>query len=386
MSTRACTDLVSCERAGRVWRDTLVSADVRSGRWGAPCADVYGADACNGRRDPLLLLTHLPKAGGSGLGAALGSVLSKTGSPLEACHVLWNGLDRASVCTALRSWVRRRSIRQSPPLPHGAQLAAHAGNASLASTVPFRHCASLWAQHVDFSAVELVRSAHPHLAVRPVMLVRHPVSLFFSEFLYKRHCLWRQQGRRAPDAASALGLSEHITRLRESPDRRLLLTHFLAGSSWCSCSPDRNVRRALPAKTLRARALANAATYWFIGTVERAAPSMRLLGRLLGLEGVHGSLHTRSHAGFAASLSRSRLESARGEDAGGLAGWAANSTNALGECVDSSALPPADRPSVAQRAEVTALLAEDISLYKELDRRLSRAIVKFTDSSVQSRE
>ena len=377
MTTTACTELVACERAGRVWRDTLVSFDVQSGRWGAPCVDVYGPDACTGRRDPLLLLTHLPKAGGSGLGAALGSVSSKTGSPLEACHLLWNGLDRASVCTALRSWVRRRSIRQSPPLPHGAQLAARSGmsaNASLVSSVPFRHCASLWAQHVDFSVVELVRSAHPHLAVRPVMLVRHPVSLFFSEFLYKRHCLWRQQGLRAPDAASALSLSEHITRLRKSPDRRLLLTHFLAGSSWCSCSPDRNVRRALPAATLRARALANAATYWFIGTVERAAPSMRLLGRLLGLEGAHSSLHTRSHAGFAASLSRSRLESARGEGTAGLAGWAANRTNALGQCVDSSSLPPADRPSVAQRAEVTALLAEDISLYMELDSRLSRQL------------
>jgi hypothetical protein len=188
-------------------------------------------------------------------------------------------------------------------------------------------------QHFDFSLVELVRAEQPTLPVRPVMLVRHPVDLFFSEYLYKKHCLWRQQGRSAPGSDAPRSLPHHIARLRASRERRAPLATFLAGSSWCSCATDREARRAMPSANLRARALANAATYMLVGTLERVGPSMELLGSLLGLNG-------------SALLPRDGQHT---------------NTNAFERCVDRSALPEADQPTPSQRAEVAALLAEDVA-------------------------
>ena len=52
-----------------------------------------------------------------------------------------------------------------------------------------------------------------------VVSVRRPTSLLFSEFVYKKHCLWRQQGVR-PDVAylarelpaGAVRIASHVCR------------------------------------------------------------------------------------------------------------------------------------------------------------------------------
>jgi hypothetical protein len=205
---------------------------------------------------------------------------------------------------------------------------------------------------VDFSLIEHIRAAHPRRTVRAIMFVRHPVSLFFSEFLYKKHCLWRQQGRRAPDGRSRVSLVRHIARLRAQAERRLPLTLFLAGASWCSCADDRSARSALPSATLRRRALVNAATYAVIGTLELIGPSMRLLSHLLGGSGFNAYAAGRALA----------------------AGEHQRHVNALAQCVPDAALPADDLPTAAQRAEVAELLAEDTRLYEALDRRLRQRL------------
>ena len=101
-------------------------------------------------------------------------------------------------CRGVRRWIRRRGVWHAPPLPYGPGAAG--ANASLRSAVPLAHCGLLWAQHGDASLLELARAAHPQRRVLGVAVVRRPTSLFFSEFVYKKHCLWRQQGVR-PDVA-----------------------------------------------------------------------------------------------------------------------------------------------------------------------------------------
>lgn len=276
------------------------------------------------------------------MGVELLDVLSRRGSALEACHLYWNGVDRKETCRAVSSWIQQRSVRQAPPSTLRARDGA---NASLRSGVPFQHCALVWAQHMDYSFVERIRAIYPQRKVRGLTLLRHPVQLFFAEFLYKKHCLWRQQGRGAPEKGSAISLMQHIDRLRKSGERRTLLTHFLAGASWCSCAPERAARRKLPIEALRQRALANAAEYAMIGTLERLGPSMRLLHTLLGT---------------------ARNRSTHTNDA---------NENALEHCIRREELPVVDFPTRAQHALVTALMATDVSLYKEIDRRLKQRLV-----------
>ena len=119
--------------------------------------------------DTLVVFTHLPKAGGSMLGPLLRA--HQGGSTLEACHLLWNGNDREYVCSALHSWVSRRNSNVQNNVLH------HSANANLTPAVAFQRCATLWAQHVDFSVIELVRHHHPQLHVRPIMMVRHPADV-----------------------------------------------------------------------------------------------------------------------------------------------------------------------------------------------------------------
>ena len=135
-----------------------MSARASDGHWHAPCVDVHGQSAvraCASFSGTLVVFTHLAKAGGSTMGAALSAAI-RAQSPLETCHVYWNGLGREAVCPKLRAWVRHGMIRQAPTLPHG-------GNATLASSVPFRHCSLIWLQHIDYSLVETIRRAHPRL-------------------------------------------------------------------------------------------------------------------------------------------------------------------------------------------------------------------------------
>ena len=366
------------------------------GRWSnLPCADAFAASAikvCNverQQRGELLVFTHLPKAGGSSIGAALTSAFSTSASPLAPCHLLWNGRDRAKACGAMSNWITGPTgIRQAPLLPHGP-LSSSGANASLSSAVPFQHCGFLWAQHVDFSIVERIRAASlPRARVRPVTFVRHPVSLFFSEFLYKKHCLWRQQGRAAPDRSSASSLARHIARLRSSPGLRTLLTRFLAGASWCSCPAETSTAAAAARSSsgsggggssgsgggsssggsssssheireLRRRARANAATYALIGSLERFNGSMSLLSRLLDKAfAPRRSISPMGRSTYGTGHHRELAAS-----------------NALEDCgVRREALPAADLPTEAQRAEVTRLLAEDIALYEELDRALAERL------------
>ena len=136
-----------------------------------------------------------------------------------------------------------------------------------------------------------------------------------------------------------MSLAEHINRLRAEPELRTPLTHFLAGASWCSCAPDRDIRRALPAAKLHARAIANAKKYVVLGTLEHATASFQLVHQLLGT---------------GRSVVRTRA--------------AANAphANAFVQCVDPSTLPAEDRPNAAQKNEVTKLLSRDVALYQIL--------------------
>lgn len=337
----SCRSLVACLNEGRNWRGTLV--DVRAdGRWGDPCSSGKDSDACGPYGRELVVFTHFPKAGGSAVGEKLAAALSAA-SPLAACHLLWNGLDRESTCTSIKTWVGRRTLRLAPTLPYG--IAARNSNSSLVSAVPFRLCKLLWAQHLDFSLIAQIKSQHPSLIIRPVMFVRHPVDLFFSEYLYKRHCLWRQQGKSEPDLSSNRTLSQHIAQLRNSRERRMQLTWFLAGASWCSCAPSLHVHRARPTRELQTLARRNAANYLLIGTVERLDASMQLLSRLLGV-----SLVLPSKGGATARK------------------------NALDGCVSVRELPSGDTPSDQQRSVVSKLRQEDIDLYNELDHALARRI------------
>lgn len=305
--------------------------------------------------DSIVLFTHLPKAGGSTVGALLSASVQSTKITAALrrdtpCHLLWNGLDRASVCDAVRTWLRNKSKHlQAGKTPLSDGAGSSAANASLATATPFLRCATLWAQHVDYSLVELAREYHPKLAIHPVMMLRHPVELFFSEYLYKRHCLWRQQGRRAPDANSGLSLPQHIARLRREPARRTLLMRFLAGASWCSCARDWETRRVLPLSELRDRAIANAHTYAVLGSLRRASDSLHQIDRLL---------HHFNNGSHRASGEPSRA-----------AGPSASVVNALDRCVEASAVPATDLPTATQRAEVATLMAADVRLYEELERR-----------------
>ncbi len=229
-------------------------------------------------------------------------------------------------------------------------------NASLTSGVALSRCSVLWAQHADFSLVRMLRT-HAALGARrvvPIVLVRHPTSLFFSEFLYKRHCYWRQLGLPAPPPGTPRTLAQAIARLRAQPGQRTLLSRFLAGNSWCSCADSAD--GATPPRdgaALRRAALANAASYELVGVLERYNLTLQLLRHALG-----------AGAG-SAELAAAPI----GRGANGPNGVA----NAIDTCVGKGVtIPRSHRPTAAQRAEVAALLREDIELYERLDRRLLR--------------
>ena len=59
----------------------------KAGEWYAPCAEAHGAAACRRTRSPLVVLAHLPKAGGTSLGHALAAALQ---GRLSACHLSWS--------------------------------------------------------------------------------------------------------------------------------------------------------------------------------------------------------------------------------------------------------------------------------------------------------
>ncbi len=350
----ACAPLVACERAGRVWKGRLMSA-AADGHWTVPCVQAHPAEATacaralrrSRRREGLLVFTHLPKAGGSSFGAML-TRAQRGSSSLEACRLLWNGLEPNEVCPRVREWLSLKAVQLAPLLPLTGSTGLGGHNATLVSAVPFRHCGSLWAQHVDYSIVEAIKDAHPQLRVRPMMLVRHPATLFFSEFLYKKHCLWRQQGLTTPPPSASISLAQHIERLRQSPGRQTLLTRFLAGASWCSCSADRLGRRQWSIHELRRRARRNAAAYAFIGVLERYNESMHVLRQLLAVDGIWQT-HRKHEQALVHTSARS---------------------NTLNSCVSPAHVPSSDMPTVEQRADVLELLHEDVQLYHELERRL----------------
>ena len=191
------------------------------------------------------------------------------------------------------------------------------------------------------------------------MYVRHPADIFFSEFLYKKHCLWKQQGLHVAPAATSASLAEHIARLERSPGQRTVLTRFLAGASWCSCSADLHERRLWSAAELRRRARRNAATYLLIGVLERYNESMRLLERKLDDRGGRSG--------------RQQQQQQQQQRAIGRVAASARS-NALDACISQGDVPPSDLPTDAQRSAVLELLREDVDLYHELEQRLLREL------------
>ena len=185
-----------------------------------------------------------------------------------------------------------------------------------------------------------------------VSLLNAQVDLFFSEFLYKKHCLWRQRGLTAAQGEADLqpwgsSLSGQIRGLRLSKGRQLLLTRFLAGRSWASCSWQRgrgsDERRLTTegggADFLRTQALANSETYELVGFLRKLPQTLRLLQSSIGWPALN---ETPPHA------------------------------NPLSRCVSNGQLPPEDVPTAQQRAEVSAILREDIALYEELEQRFDQ--------------
>lgn len=182
--------LLQCERQGHVWGGTLFAAaptdgfvfpgkcasGCAAGEWYAPCLEAHSEAAkCTSLPRELVILTHLPKAGGSSLGEAL--MRAHTGANrLGACRLLWNGRSRRTVCRGIREWIGRRGVSRAPPLPFGSlRSAAPIANASLETALAFRRCSFLWTQHMDFSIVELIQQLHPGILVRPIIVLRNPV-------------------------------------------------------------------------------------------------------------------------------------------------------------------------------------------------------------------
>ena len=361
----SCSELVACERGGRFWNGKLMAA-APDGRWTVPCVEAHprGVSACKravgSPRRHLAVFTHLPKAGGTSLGEWL-SASFRSQSPLEACRVLWNGQDAPRTRARILEWMARRPAGSAPALPMSLDGGLGAENATLASAVPLSRCSFLWAQHMDYSIVQAIRLAQPRLVVHAIMFVRHPASLFFSEYLYKRHCLWRQQGLPAPPPSVSRTLAMHIERLRSRPGQRSLLTRFLAGASWCSCAADLLRRRKWSSAQMRRRALRNAAQYAFIGILERYNESMHLLRRSMGA-GALGVRHMRdlAHADSAPPVAAHMSGHLR--------------SNSLKACVSQEGIPSSDFPTTKQRAEVFELLRDDVQLYLELEHRLLRQL------------
>ena len=100
---------------------------------------------------------------------------------------------------------------------------------------------------------------------------------------------------------------------------------------------------------------------------------MRLLERVLGL-----GLNTMSSRSYgvdnASSSMTNSLQDIGMVNATSVAPTSPSVLNALKACIPPGAVPDADRPTATQRAEVQALLEDDITLYNELDRRLTRQL------------
>ena len=379
--------MAAAPRDGFVWPGKC-AAGCTTGEWFAPCAEAHGAARCKEETDaPLVIFTHMPKCGGTSLGQALVAA-HQAQSQLSACHLRWNGHAATHSCGAVRRWLRRRGVWHAPPLPFGASGAA--ANVSLASGAPSRHCGLLWAQHMDASLLSLARAAHPQRRVLAVLVVSRPAKLFFREFRYKKHCLWRQQGLAADDAAYARrelpagrSLAAQIEALRRSPTRRTMLLRFLAGSSWCSCSPYRGLLRgALPSGgnvTTASAAADNAAA----NAAANANSSLDGRGSLRSTE-------TIGQVDDSRDLERLRRRARRGARQYAVIGVLERPAetelllrDALGwphlrlehhnpSCVGKS--PREDEPTAEQQAEVAMLLREEQLVYDEIVRRFERQI------------
>ena len=149
------SSLIECERAGNIYHSTLyASAPVdgfrfpgkcalgcRAGSWYAPCVDAHATSAaCAPARREILVLTHMPKAGGSSLGESVQAALQarhKSGQQPHMsapCRLFWNGRSARDVCPRVKEWISRRSPRRPPPLSfarEGALLAHPSPNSSL---------------------------------------------------------------------------------------------------------------------------------------------------------------------------------------------------------------------------------------------------------------
>ena len=410
MAACSLRSLITCEEQGLAWqqreaappllmaaapRDGFVwpgkcAAGCAAGEWYAACAEAHDAASCTEEpHEPLVIFTHMPKCGGTSIGQALVAAHSAR-SNLSACHLRWNGHGAAHTCSAVRRWLKRRGVWHAPPLPFGASSAAVVANASLAHGTPSRHCGLLWAQHMDASLLSLARAAHPQRRVLAVLVVSRPAELFFREFRYKKHCLWRQQGLAAADAAYARrelpggsSLAAQITALRRSPTRRTMLLRFLAGSSWCSCSP-----RTAPYRKLLRRASGVAAVANANASANASANAANVsLDGLAGLDGlslteVGGMVDGAQH------LERLRRRARRGVRQYALIGVLERPAQTelllrevLGwphlrlehhnpSCVGKT--PREDEPTPEQQAEVAMLLREEHSLYNEIVERFER--------------
>ena len=423
MSRSACDlrRLVACEEHGLAWQQApsprpdredvpplLMAAAPRdgfkwpgkcaagcaAGEWFAPCAEAHGATRCTEEPDtPLVIFTHMPKCGGTSLGQALVAA-HQAQSQLSACHLRWNGHAAVHTCGAMRRWLRRRGVWHAPPLPFGTSSSAASANASLSHGAPSRHCGMLWAQHMDASLLSLARAAHPQRRVLAVLVVSSPARLFFREFRYKKHCLWRQQGLAAADAAYARrelpagrSLAAQIAALRRSPTRRTMLLRFLAGSSWCSCSP-----RAAPHRRLlrRASSLATATAVTTAAAIAAAAAAAAanasLDDRLDGLR----STELNGAGEDTQSLERLRRRARRGVRQYAVIGVLERPAetemllrDVLGwphlrlehrnpSCVGKT--PREDEPTAEQHTEVAMLLREEQLVYDEIVARFERQI------------
>jgi hypothetical protein len=164
-------------------------------------------------------------------------------------------------------------------------------------TKPFSSCTVTLASHLDYSFVEQARLYNPSMSIRTLTMVRHPVKRYVSGMAYLLKCVEYSAassfflGRRDDVARSMRANStDNLTAILLSYSNYVMTqSKFFAGVSSTHCG----TRPSLDSEHYEV-AMSNARKFSFIGVLERAPESMRLLQRVLNLR--HTPVLPRVHA------------------------------------------------------------------------------------------
>ena len=145
----------------------------------------------------------------------------------------------------------------------------------------FEDCTLVFAQHIDFSFVDVARLYHPLIHVHTLTMVRHPVHRYVSDVHYLMNCVLFKSIRSKINAEgnfSSVLFRRHIGVLLQS-------AYFFGGSD-ASCN-EAKASLAYSAWYQNSQAYyrvarRNAGTFAFVGVVEKMPESMLLLSRLMG--------------------------------------------------------------------------------------------------------